>query len=1537
MTEYNWRFQRGAGLGVRSSAITQTELLEAENCDMSQDGRVGKAHGHDLVSLVRSSDSTDLIPTDDTRALWYRGSELVLETKSKLYSRQVCAKGSSGGVLAGTVTPAEAADAQAVLDDRAANPRTLDVALPGDAGAAALRSRASRDPDTAVAVMNLPGPRTITLTVEPAAPSKLRWVATEGAQSTAANLPLGTIQRIPGVQDVGQRFVITYIADGGVGGNARLVAVALDLNSPTAPTFDVSTTVLDTLRGAALQAWQTSRNGAISAIRSNGDLRFWDVTSLATQTVVVTSPPPSGAAYYMDHLSAGYPGADIAVTWLSDGDDVHRAVEYDPVGVSLTAEAEYPGVRSSSGRVVALAVPGGAGWLIGWKQDGNGTIPVLKFDPADPLIRVVDLEGADLRLVTEPKAGAQQYTLRRADTDEALSNTLTMGVLAAVSDSGFVAFSNTVVGGVVDATGLYELAWDRTFDAPLALLSATASAVGIAADVTRIVLAYWTSATALRIRVLEAHDDATPVETSVIPGEAHTAGDAIAVGILAATGGGNATVRVHTWLSNGRLYSATIASDTGAITEARVDAFLTVPTFASVFPAGPSPRTVLGVQYAAGSQELWEVDVGLFVRVSPPLVVLAGGDWRERAPWTRTKARQVTVRNHQDNVVSTDAVSVLNEDGAVCTFVASEVDSQGARADIVSTHTERSDQLDPNGLRPRTSGYGPGRAVIAYELASREITVGIWAPGSALGFSTTGLIADAARAWDLKGGATVTTPFWVIAVGVAAGQVDFRVSPEEGVVANFSRATGFNALVDVALHVVVEDDDNILIGHAFTGTSIGGLDVRVGVHRVKLSTGTATLLFNRAFDPAIPTRAVSVHVETASLVNVWLEVVEGTNRRVRAYDVDSIGTVTLLRQELRCALATQLETLAGQAVGAITLLGGEFVDTKSKRSAILLKTHKSGAVVELGTASEVVGRLAVGQVENADERALRPPKTSLTADETGALVMGWQLATIDPETDRADTTVILRWDPNAGPHSPAVLDGVAVGAHGGYPRLYDGQDAWEHDWHELPEVRDDPLVGGGGAMSAGAYTMAMTLEKFDAQGQLYRSAPTFFKTTIVGAGASVTLSAFSLTQTEYEGVARGVQLVFWRTIANGTEFFREKQVPAKVFGTDVIGSGALGAISDEDLSVNEKLDQLIDGVLFSVPTASTDFTALANSRIWTRDPAAPERARYTLASRDFGLGAAFGLHWPGEFVLRHNGPGELRAVTELDGRVYLMADTSVSSLIGDGPTDTGEGAYSTPSRLSVDIGVGGQSAVAVMPDGIAYGAPVAELACQFNQQPHLITRGLTSLSLGEPVEGAYGTTRADVVVYSESTGDVIFADSTQPVQYRFHRETRRWHRWTRYIVRDMAVSPLGQVATLTADGRVLLECADRYDDGGVAYIRALRLPWLFHEPGNPFGNGSLSIVHVVGTAETDHTMTLRARFDYQEAIADELAVQASSTEHGWEYRANGRPGHASSIEIRDDGTAASTLILEAIVVSIADSGARGPDQLKDGQVFKRSP
>lgn len=1522
MPHYEVRFGSGQGLEVSANRLTQTGLLEAENVDLERPGVLRKRPGARLFS--RSTSSTDpnaLIPVGQLRAIWPRRNELLLETDRELLSLQRCAAGAPGSVTVGTATPQEIADGLAVLDLRADRTPTLTVSVPGEVGATSARNRAAR-PEIPDPLVITPGGRTITVTITAPTPTTLAYAVTENATTEGPVLfPGGTPQRSAAIQDmelyaVGGGVLISYLS-AGVLRTIRLTPAAGDAQMTSVESE------LDAVRGPAASATHEARENAVAAFLADGTLRLYEAASLASvKDFAVASPPPAGAGYQMDIKPVLYPSLPVGVAWISDADDVLHVAQVDPAGPTVTEEADAPNQRSPTARQVGME-QSLSGNLYAVALDDGGAVPVFALVAGDASARYVELNGDDLSLsvTVGSESSPSEYRLFTSAGVRLTADAELQG--APVLDGAFVIRGDEIFGASVAGGVLVEHRLRRqsgVVTAPIPAASPQQAAVAGSGD--RLLVGYLSGPSTLTVWSITGVDAAAPDVHSWDMGEVLDESAPLALAVLTEVGGTDYTARAHGFSAEGQYFSATITSPSAgsAATASQVEPWGTVPQYTSSLSAGVPPRVMFGAS-GPGVRELYEDDQAspLLARVFPPLVVPAGGQWTARGPWRRTRLRSSIVRAYRsgsNSVVSSDAAAVRNSEGDLCIINAVQTSNiapaplPGAAADIISTHTEARIEIDASGKRPRVAAYGDQSAFVVYQDNANQLQQAEWSPGAPLSFSPFGATPVNPNVFDVASGNTVGGPVACVAWAVGASTLQLRVFPRGGTAFQYARLTGLITLGSVGVQVE-EISGAVYVAWIAVGGTLASPTFTVGLDVIDPVAGTDVAVFSATTGGLAATRAGVVSPLDATSVAAWVEVEDGENRRILQYDVDAGGAV-LRRTVLRSAIASQLISLAGGVVGVESMLS---VENKAARNGLIMREHVSG---------EFVGRVALGDTEDADERVQRYTHSSLTRDPNGRLVFGWQETTFGTDTDRAPRSSVYTWDTDVGAHAPAVLDGVAVAAHGGYPRATDGQSVFEYDWHHLPEIQS-ATAGGGGSLSAGQYRVAVTWAHVDALGFLYRSRPTFKDSITVGAGDSINVAYRGLTHTERDAPRAEI----WRSVANGAELYLEAENLA-LLGTNDAQLQSL-TISDDDLLERVELDQGAV-VVESDPTPATDFTALANGRIWTRDPRDGGTLRYSTTSRAFDAPRSQ-AHWNLAQVVAHTGVADVRAVAEMDGRVLILSPLDVSAVYGDGPSNAGEGSYNVPARVPADIGTDNHASLVVLPEGLVYsGGP--------GVPPQLLTRAYTSAQLGARVADAFHADRQLVAsaAYVQATDTLHLADGSpaggDARTLRYHVGTQRWSRDTGRQALDVATLDNGELFLLTTDGRVLLERLDRYDSGGSGYQIRVRTPWL--SQGAMTQPLSVIRVQVIGRHEGGHELRFRARYDYEEQVRGEALVAASIVDadaqsaklYAYEFRPQlgGTEARAVSIEIVDGGEPNATVILEVIAIDLgASEPAAGGD------------
>jgi hypothetical protein len=352
----------------------------------------------------------------------------------------------------------------------------------------------------------------------------------------------------------------------------------------------------------------------------------------------------------------------------------------------------------------------------------------------------------------------------------------------------------------------------------------------------------------------------------------------------------------------------------------------------------------------------------------------------------------------------------------------------------------------------------------------------------------------------------------------------------------------------------------------------------------------------------------------------------------------------------------------------------------------------------------------------------------------------------------------------------------------------------------------------GPAVAAGqfdSYEYCETFEALDAQGQLHRSAPsipTQIKFPAYGyanAQVQVTLDTLRLT------ARPAVDLVLYRTAADGTLFYRQSSPTSLIRNdTSVASLPLIDRMPDATLIANELL-YTTGGVLpNNCPPA---FTQLANfqDQLWINDAEDPQLWWFSKSFQN-GVAVEFSLAQ----TLRFDpigGPTVAAAV--MDSSLIVFATKLLWDVSGPGPDSTGGGlSFNGPALITTPVGLRDPGSVVLIPSGLLF-----KSANGF----YLLTRGLQIQPLN-----AVDAYAADIVVSAQLIPDAtevrFLAASGLTLLYDW--QFQQWSAFTGTNGVDSIVYG-GAYYYLRANGAVLEEAEGYYFDDLTGFTLLGQTAW----------------------------------------------------------------------------------------------------------------
>ena len=795
-------------------------------------------------------------------------------------------------------------------------------------------------------------------------------------------------------------------------------------------------------------------------------------------------------------------------------------------------------------------------------------------------------------------------------------------------------------------------------------------------------------------------------------------------------------------------------------------------------------------------------------------------DLVERGPWTRARLREIAGLASEAEVRAAARGRIDH-----CVLEATEVAASGIVARVIGDGIAAEFVLDPDGTDPKIAALDATRLVVSWVrnegTGPISIQRALWSPGDTSVTPTT-VVDDAdllgidEQLWDIHADDTEGLVVWVW----HASSTDRRLAIEEsdGTTFGFSgQAAVSTAAVtgmsprDAACYVSrreLASPNDVRVQVSFAGKLNGSNFAAVLSSRWTYTRGVGIVEDDdnlTSFGAAPDIRSVACGEdleELDTILRFMAELLEATGeRRCRLVQLQYGGPQVVRRSWPATTLVTNAVNMFGRPVVVLQPVGDPLV-------------NNTAMWVSLAEGFEIVARSWLSQLRDVVD--LLRQTTTMTISRSGELI-----SAAVPGTPVAGIAVPPRLalqmdlDLTGRPNQPAVVDGVATSAHAGYPRVYDGVEVYEQDWHVLPNIAS-VTAPGGGTLPVGVYQIAVTWQWLEEDGVQYRSAPTL--TLFENTGGDDLLLEYSLL-TYTERAPERLQAEIWLSDPNGAEL--------RLFARDTAFTDDLAEFNDILLNNvpsddAEVLDLFVSG---GAQGRVTDFMASAAGRLWSRDPQFAGVARHSLF-RVLGSGRSWDLLG----VVGYDGePQEaLTAAVEIDGRVVLGTTNSWLRVDGAGPSNAGVGAYPPPVIVPSSIGPTSQSATATYPDGVAYGS---------ERGPYLLTRGLATRDLGALVSRQYEIEDGRIVaaVYDAVGRDVIVGDANRATLL-WNSDTARWTESNARTCRDLARSLSARVAVLTANGQVyeynvdtgtVFDAAQSLFDilGGNIYCEPLSYAW----------------------------------------------------------------------------------------------------------------
>lgn len=470
----------------------------------------------------------------------------------------------------------------------------------------------------------------------------------------------------------------------------------------------------------------------------------------------------------------------------------------------------------------------------------------------------------------------------------------------------------------------------------------------------------------------------------------------------------------------------------------------------------------------------------------------------------------------------------------------------------------------------------------------------------------------------------------------SAGTVTTRKVSNVGV--STANATWVRGQLQDAMHVFQFLNGNVGV------VADDGVDLRVRVYDSSLAlVGTTGALSGYYSGTWTATQIISAD----STLTAGRRTVYWTDgRTVRAQDVTNAGAAAASSvSSYNAYFASQAFSIFSTSAAVLALPAADVVSGTVPDAGDL---QAVGAIVPSGSSSGAVFTPFANLPSDVVVSTSPSHVTTSSTKSYFALIRGTQRVSV-LVTDTAGASTI-----NA-------LEEVTAGA---LPTVWDGQTAAESNALVAPVVTS--VTAGGVGTLTGSFSVVAVYERTDAKGRRLQSAPS--NAVSVSASSNLTLTAVATTLTAslvpISG-STGWQLVFYRTDANGTVYYRDRATgPAGTSAATV----SIGLTRTDATLTTREILYTVGGVLPNEAAPACRHVAEHRGRVVFSGLLDPKRLAYSQATA-----VGEGLRCSYDYLSADipEADGRVVATASMDDKLVILAEKRPYVLTGEGPNDTG--------------------------------------------------------------------------------------------------------------------------------------------------------------------------------------------------------------------------------------------------------------------------
>lgn len=426
------------------------------------------------------------------------------------------------------------------------------------------------------------------------------------------------------------------------------------------------------------------------------------------------------------------------------------------------------------------------------------------------------------------------------------------------------------------------------------------------------------------------------------------------------------------------------------------------------------------------------------------------------------------------------------------------------------------------------------------------------------------------------------------------------------------------------------------------------------------------------------------------------------------------------------------------------------------------------------------------------------------------------------------------------------------------------------------------FAGAGGLTASSTYKYRFVVVA-NIGGRDYRSPPSLPVSFTLGVGQTAT-TITAVPQMSGQ-TARSLRVEIYRTTAGGDTYYRVKDLWVLPWGSTTTYQDT--ATTDAQLVTNELL-YATGTVLEDYPAPNAKHLAAWGNRMFAVSAEFPNRVYFTKTFVD-GVGPGWN---PALYVEAADEYGDFVAVAATDRALIAFKANAIYAITGDGPDNTGQGAFAI-QQIATGIGCNNDASVVATPQGLMF---------KGSNGLNFLDRGYAASYVGRPVAeyvdattivGSCVLPAREMACWVASNGHV----------YVWDWGSQQWSRWITPATNCVGCCEYqGTLVVADVFGRIYQETINQtYDHGTTtAQQNPINLDFTFAPIAlNGFaGFERLRELQLLGQRDGDCTVTVTVRYDYLSTNVQQLiATVTAASGHDKLMRVKVNRQKASAFEV----------------------------------------